>query len=109
VKPLNCIASLGAEGSCYLPCISQISPTIMGARRPPAAGEMQHFVVTQKTPMLPVLEVLGSQSVNGLIDKQKAHINKVLGAVNESWQHSVTLDHISTDIVYVHMLSPQAG
>ena len=109
VKPLNCIASLGTEGSCYLPCISQISPTIMGARKTQTAGEMQHFVVTQKTPMLPVLEVLGSQSINSLIDKQQAHIHKVLGAVNESWQHSVTLDHISTDIVYVHMQSPQAG
>jgi len=109
IKPLNCIASLGTEGSCYLPCISQISPTILGALRKPTEGEMQHFVVTQKTPMLPVLEVLGSTSINSLLGKQKAHIQKVLGTVSDDCQRSVTLDHISTDIVYVHMQSPLAA
>lgn len=109
IKPLNCIASLGTEGSCYLPCISQISPTILGARRRPTEGEMQHFVVTQKTPMLPVLEVLGATSINSLLGKQKEHIHKVLGTVSDDCPRSVTLDHISTDIVYVHMQSPLAG
>jgi hypothetical protein len=109
IKPTNCILSLGHEGSCYLPCISQISPTILGARRNSVDGEVQHFVVTQKTPMLPVLEVLGATSINSLIGKQQAHIQKVLGTVNENCQRRVTLDHISTDIVYVHLQSPQCG
>jgi hypothetical protein len=65
--------------------------------------------VTQKTPMLPVLEVLGSTSINSLLGKQKAHIQKVLGTVSDDCQRSVTLDHISTDIVYVHMQSPLAA
>lgn len=102
MMPANCIESLGREGSCFLPCLSEISPTILGATHDNAQGEMQHFVLTQKTPLLPVLDVVGATSINGLISKQKAHIQKVLGMVNENWERSVTLDHISTDIVYVH-------
>jgi hypothetical protein len=70
---------------------------------------MQHFVLTQKTPLLPVLDVVGATSINNLISKQQAHIQKVLGMVNENWKRTVTLDHISTDIVYVHTQNSQVG
>jgi hypothetical protein len=106
IKPTNCIETLGREGSCFMPCLSEVSPTILGQE---TRGDMQHFILTQKTPMLPVLEVVGASSINDLISKQKAHIQKVLGMVNENWQRSVTLDHISTDIVYVHTHNSQAG
>ena len=109
IKPTNCIESLGKEGSCFLPCLAQISPTILGQQRQNTEGEMQHFVLTQKTPLLPVLDVVGATSINNLISKQQAHIQKVLGMVNENWKRTVTLDHISTDIVYVHTQNSQVG
>ena len=109
IKPTNCIESLGKEGSCFLPCLAQISPTILGQQRQNTEGEMQHFVLTQKTPLLPVLDVVGATSINNLIGKQQAHIQKVLGMVNENWKRTVTLDHISTDIVYVHTQNSQVG
>lgn len=112
IKPENVITSLGAEGTCFLPCLSRISQTVMGM--PTAANqECHHFLVTQKQPMLSVLDVVGSSGIDNLLDKQSTHIQKVLKMVNQAWTSSVTLDHLSTDLIYVHVgqnaNNPQAG
>jgi hypothetical protein len=102
IKPENVITSLGAEGTCFLPCLSRISQTVMGMPAE-ANQECHHFMVTQKQPMLSVLDVVGSSGIDNLLDKQTTHIQKVLKMVNQTWTSSVTLDHISTDLIYVHV------
>ena len=102
IKPENVITSLGAEGTCFLPCLSKISQTVMGMPTD-TNQEFHHFLVTQKQPMLSVLDVVGSNGIDNLIDKQTTHIQKVLKMVNQAWTSSVTLDHISTDLIYLHV------
>ncbi len=102
IKPENVITSLGAEGTCFLPCLSRISQTVMGVPTE-SNQECHHFLVTQKQPMLSVLDVVGSSGIDNLLDKQSTHIHKVLKMVNQTWTSSVTLDHISTDLIYVHV------
>lgn len=103
VKPEHVIESMGLEGTCFLPCLGRISSTVMGMPNADTNQDFQHFLVTQKQPMLSVLEVVGASGIDSLIDKQTSHIQKVLKMVNQTWTSHVTLDHISTDLIYVHV------
>jgi hypothetical protein len=66
-----------------------------------SAPGKQLFVVAQKTPLLCMTDVLRSNSVEGLLSTQKAHVHNVLKNTCKS-EFEFFSDHISTDIMLLH-------
>jgi hypothetical protein len=61
----------------------------------------QLFVCAQKAPLLGMMDVLKSKSVDALIDAQKEHVRNVMRETCKS-EFSFFSDHISTDIMLLH-------
>jgi len=57
--------------------------------------------VAQKMPILGMMDVLKSKSVDALIDAQKEHVRNVMRETCKS-DFNFYSDHISTDIMLLH-------
>jgi len=66
-----------------------------------SAQGKQLFVVAQKAPLLGMMDVLKTKSVDGLIDTQKERVRDVMRETCKS-DFSFYSDHISTDIILLH-------
>jgi malate synthase len=88
-------------GTCFLPRLDSISHHLPGNVHVDNGHGKQLFVCAQKAPLLGMMDVLKSKSVDGLIDAQKAHVRNVLRETCKS-DFDFFSDHISTDIMLLH-------
>jgi len=100
-KSMELILASGAVGTCFLPRLDSISPHLPGNVQGETANGKQLFVVAQKKPLLSMTDVLKSNSVEGLLRTQKAHVSNVLKDTCKS-EFDFFSDHISTDIMLLH-------
>jgi hypothetical protein len=88
-------------GTCFLPRLDSISHHLPGNVHMDSGQGKQLFIVARKAPLLGMMDVLKSKSVDGLIDAQKAHVRNVLRETCKS-DFDFFSDHISTDIMLLH-------
>ena len=100
-KSMDLVLASASFGTCFLPRLDSISHHLPGNEHVDSAQGKQLFVVAQKAPILGMMEVLKSKSVDGLIDAQKEHVRNVLRETCKS-EFSFFSDHISTDIMLLH-------
>jgi hypothetical protein len=100
-KSMQLVLASAAFGTCFLPRLDSISDHLPGNVHVDSGHGKQLFVVAQKAPLLGMMDVLKSQSVDALIDAQKEHVRNVMRETCKS-EHSFYSDHISTDIMLLH-------
>jgi hypothetical protein len=100
-KSLELVLASASFGTCFLPRLSSISSHLPGNVHVDNAHGKQLFVVAQKMPLLGMMDVLKSKSVDSLIDAQREHVVNVLRATCKS-EFNFLSDHISTDIMLLH-------
>ena len=100
-KSMELVLASAPFGTCFLPRLDSISPHLPGNVHVDSGHGKQLFVVAQKMPILGMMDVLKSKSVDGLIDAQKEHVRNVLRETCKS-EFSFFSDHISTDIMLLH-------
>ena len=99
-KSMPLILASGDLGTCFFPRLDGICGH-MPTNAENANGGKQLFVVAQKSPLLCMTDVLKSNSVDSLLDTQKARVCGVLRQTCKS-QFDFYSDHISTDIMLLH-------
>jgi len=99
-KSMPLILASGELGTCFFPRLDGICGH-MPSNTEHASGGKQLFVVAQKSPLLCMTDVLKSNSVDSLLETQKAHVCSVLRQTCKS-QFDFYSDHISTDIMLLH-------
>jgi hypothetical protein len=100
-KSMDFVLASAAFGTCFLPRLDSISHHLPGNLHLDSGHGKQLFVVAQKGPLLGMMDVLKTKTVDGLIDAQKEHVRNVMRETCKS-EHSFYSDHISTDIMLLH-------
>ena len=100
-KSMELVLASASFGTCFLPRLDSISHHLPGNVHVDSGHSKQLFVVAQKAPLLGMMDVLKSKSVDGLIDAQKEHVRNVMRETCKS-EFSFFSDHISTDIMLLH-------
>jgi hypothetical protein len=100
-KSMELVLASASFGTCFLPRLDSISHHLPGNVHVDSGQGKQLFVVAQKTPLLGMMDVLKSKSVDGLIDAQKEHVRSVMRETCKS-EFDFFSDHISTDIMLLH-------
>jgi hypothetical protein len=100
-KAMDVVLESASFGTCFLPRLDSISHHLPGNVHIDSGQGKQLFIVAQKAPLLGMMDVLKSKSVDGLIDAQKAHVRNVLRETCKS-DFDFFSDHISTDIMLLH-------
>jgi hypothetical protein len=100
-KSMDLVLASASFGTCFLPRLNGISHHLPGNVHVDSGHGKQLFVVAQKVPILGMMDVLKSKSVDGLIDAQKEHVRNVMRETCKS-DFNFYSDHISTDIMLLH-------
>ena len=100
-KSMEFVLASATFGTCFVPRLDSISHHLPGNVHVDSGHGKQLFVVAQKEPLLGMMDVLKTKSVDGLIDAQKEHVRNVLRETCKS-DLSFFSDHISTDIMLLH-------
>jgi hypothetical protein len=100
-KAMDVVLESASFGTCFLPRLDSISHHLPGNVHIDSGQGKQLFIVAQKAPLLGMMDVLKSKSVDGLIDAQKAHVRNVLRETCKS-DFDFFSDHISTDVMLLH-------
>ena len=100
-KSMDLVLASASFGTCFLPRLDSISHHLPGNVHLESGHGKQLFVVAQKAPLLGMMDVLKSKSVDALIDAQKEHVHNVMRETCKS-EFSFFSDHISTDIMLLH-------
>jgi hypothetical protein len=100
-KSMELVLASASLGTCFLPRLNCISHHLPGNLHVDSGHGKQLFVVAQKTPLLGMMDVLKSKSVDALIDAQKEHVQNVMRETCKS-DFNFFSDHISTDIMLLH-------
>ena len=100
-KSMEFVVASATFGTCFVPRLDSISHHLPGNQHADSGHGKQLFVVAQKLPLLGMMDVLKTKSVDGLIDAQKEHVRNVLRETCKS-DMSFFSDHISTDIMLLH-------
>jgi hypothetical protein len=100
-KSMELVLASASFGTCFLPRLDSISHHLPGNVHVDSGQGKQLFVVAQKAPLLGMMDVLKSKSVDSLIDAQREHVVNVLRATCKS-EFNFLSDHISTDIMLLH-------
>ena len=100
-KSMELVLASAAYGTCFLPRLNSISHHLPGNVHLDSGHGKQLFVCAQKSPILGMMDVLKSKSVDGLIDAQKEHVRNVMHETCKS-EFDFFSDHISTDIMLLH-------
>ena len=100
-KSMDLVLASASFGTCFLPRLDSISHHLPGNVHVDSGHGKQLFVCAQKAPLLGMMDVLKSKSVDALIDAQKEHVRNVMRETCKS-EFSFFSDHISTDIMLLH-------
>jgi hypothetical protein len=100
-KSMKLVLASASFGSCFLPRLDCISHHLPGNVHVDSGQGKQLFVLAQKAPLLPMMDVLKTKSVDGLIDAHKERVRDVMRETCKS-DFSFFSDHISTDIILLH-------
>ena len=100
-KSMKLVLASASFGSCFFPRLDCISHHLPGNVHVDSAQGKQLFVVAQKAPLLGMMDVLKTKSVDGLIDAQKELVRNVMHETCKS-DFNFCSDHISTDIMLLH-------
>jgi len=100
-KPIELVLASASFGTCFLPRLDCVSHHLPGNVHADSGQGKQLFVVAQKAPLLGMMDVLKSQSVDALIKAQREHVRNVMQETCKS-EFSFLSDHISTDIMLLH-------
>ena len=100
-KSMKLVLASASFGSCFFPRLDCISHHLPGNVHVDSGQGKQLFVVAQKAPLLGMMDVLKTKSVDGLIDTQKERVRDVMRETCKS-DFSFYSDHISTDIILLH-------
>jgi hypothetical protein len=97
-KSMDMVLASASCGTCFLPRLNSISHHLPGNVHVDSGHGKQLFVVAQKMPLLGMMDVLKSKSVDGLIDAQKEQVRNVLCETCKS-EFNFFSDHISSDVM----------
>ena len=100
-KSMKLVLASASFGSCFLPRLDCISHHLPGNVHVDSGQGKQLFVVAQKAPLLTMMDVLKTKSVDELLDAHKERVCDVMRETCKS-DFSFFSDHISTDIILLH-------
>jgi len=100
-KSMALVLASATFGTCFLPRLDSISHQLPGNVHVDSGQGKQLFVVAQFAPLLGMMDVLKTKSVDGLIDAQKELVRNVMHETCKS-DFNFCSDHISTDIMLLH-------